>query len=487
MPIPLPDLDDRTFADLVEEMQALIPRYAPVWTDHNVSDPGIMLVELFAWLTEALIYRLNRIPQASEARFMELLGATFHPAQPARVPLTVTAEGLQEELVVPRHTALTFCPGEGGEPLPFETTQALRLTPEAPTGTVMARQAATVQGERLGVSDGRACQFFPLARPFVVLDPGGPYPTMPQVTVDGVAWTCRASLLDAAGAERGCTVEPRLNAIRFGSEDLGGIPPNEAEILVGYHHTLGKRGNVSSAGAFGCAEDFGVQLSIRSDAGVSGGTDPTTLQDARKEAIGALKERWRAITADDFEVLVLQNDAFNLARARCLADPDHAGHVNVIIIPHSAADDPRPSPSQALCDEVGEFLHARRLITSRVHVLAPDYTPVSVRADVAGSARLQETILEGRIKDSLGDFFHPLTGGPGPEENGWPFGRDIYASEVYQVIEGIEGVDHVESLILQTRDEQGELLGAGDRVVVPVNGLVDFDGESSVIRVLTGP
>ena len=75
MPIRLPNLDDRTFDDLVSELRALIPRYAPAWTDHNVSDPGIMLIELFAWLAEALLYRLNRIPKASEARFLELLGA----------------------------------------------------------------------------------------------------------------------------------------------------------------------------------------------------------------------------------------------------------------------------------------------------------------------------------------------------------------------------------------------------------------------------
>jgi len=73
MPIPLPQLDDRRYDDLVEEMRALIPRYAPEWTDHNASDPGIMLVELFTWLTEAIIYRLNRVPVSSELRFLELL------------------------------------------------------------------------------------------------------------------------------------------------------------------------------------------------------------------------------------------------------------------------------------------------------------------------------------------------------------------------------------------------------------------------------
>jgi baseplate J-like protein len=73
MPINLPNLDDRTFADLVEEAQALIPVYEPRWTNHNASDPGITLVELFAYLTEMLMYRLNRVTDANRCAFLKLI------------------------------------------------------------------------------------------------------------------------------------------------------------------------------------------------------------------------------------------------------------------------------------------------------------------------------------------------------------------------------------------------------------------------------
>ena len=62
MPLPLPNLDDRRWQDLTQEAVALIPRYAPQWTDFNTHDPGITLLELFAWLSESLIYRLNLVP-----------------------------------------------------------------------------------------------------------------------------------------------------------------------------------------------------------------------------------------------------------------------------------------------------------------------------------------------------------------------------------------------------------------------------------------
>ncbi|MEB3360473.1 MAG: baseplate J/gp47 family protein, partial [Synechococcales bacterium] len=73
MGLPLPNLDDRTYADLVEEAIALIPVEAPEWTDHNPSDTGIVLIELLAWLTEMVLYRVNQIPDRNQAAFLSLL------------------------------------------------------------------------------------------------------------------------------------------------------------------------------------------------------------------------------------------------------------------------------------------------------------------------------------------------------------------------------------------------------------------------------
>ena len=77
MPLTLPNLDDRRYEDLVAEAQALISIYAPEWTNHNPSDPGITLVELFAYLTEMLIYRLDRVTEANYRSFLKLLDHTL--------------------------------------------------------------------------------------------------------------------------------------------------------------------------------------------------------------------------------------------------------------------------------------------------------------------------------------------------------------------------------------------------------------------------
>ena len=63
MPLPMPPLDDRHFQDIVDQAKLLIPHYCREWTDHNVSDPGVTLIELFAWMTDMLLYRVNQVPE----------------------------------------------------------------------------------------------------------------------------------------------------------------------------------------------------------------------------------------------------------------------------------------------------------------------------------------------------------------------------------------------------------------------------------------
>ena len=80
MTLPLPSLDDRTFADLVEEARGLIRTYDPAWTNHNPSDPGITLLELFAWLAEMLLYRSDQVPDRHLVTFLRLLnGPEWEP------------------------------------------------------------------------------------------------------------------------------------------------------------------------------------------------------------------------------------------------------------------------------------------------------------------------------------------------------------------------------------------------------------------------
>ncbi|WP_405864072.1 putative baseplate assembly protein [Streptomyces sp. NBC_00005] len=90
MVLSLPQLDDRRWADLVEEARALIPVYAPEWTDHNASDPGITFLELLAWIAEMEIFQLDQIPERHRRAFLALVGITERRPRPARTVVEVT-------------------------------------------------------------------------------------------------------------------------------------------------------------------------------------------------------------------------------------------------------------------------------------------------------------------------------------------------------------------------------------------------------------
>lgn len=144
MPLPLPNLDDRRWNDLVEESRVLIPRYAPGWTDHNVHDPGITLMELFAWLAEMDIFRLNQIPQRHLRKFLALLGIMPKPVQPAQALLAFTHPGGDGPVALPAGT-IWQTTGHVHEPIPFRIRSMLTI--------VNARIVAVQVSDRSGLKD----------------------------------------------------------------------------------------------------------------------------------------------------------------------------------------------------------------------------------------------------------------------------------------------------------------------------------------------
>jgi phage-related baseplate assembly protein len=126
--IPSPNLDDRSFEDIVQEAIRLIPQYCPDWTNHNRSDPGVTLIELFAWMTEMTLYRLNRVPEKNFLAFLELMGISLTPPQPARTVMRFTINPKADKVTVPRSTRIGTKPGPDGAYSTFETENDLVVT-----------------------------------------------------------------------------------------------------------------------------------------------------------------------------------------------------------------------------------------------------------------------------------------------------------------------------------------------------------------------
>lgn len=157
MPLPVPNLDDRHFQDFVDEAKRRIPSYCPDWTDHNVSDPGVTLIELFAWMTEQYIFRLNQVPDKNYLAFLNLIGAGLKPAVPARGEVTFTlaaAPVAGRRAIIPAWTevatrrteteeAVIFTTDREAEAVPPELTWLLTSTDEVD----FTDQSATLKAE----------------------------------------------------------------------------------------------------------------------------------------------------------------------------------------------------------------------------------------------------------------------------------------------------------------------------------------------------
>ncbi|MAS35157.1 MAG: putative baseplate assembly protein [Anaerolineaceae bacterium] len=122
MGLKTPRLDDRAFTDIVAEALQRIPLYTPEWTDHNLSDPGITLIELFAWMSDIILYRLNRVPDKHFIKFMELVGMRLREAEPARAPVTFWLASPQEQaVVIPSATEVATTRTETDPSITFST------------------------------------------------------------------------------------------------------------------------------------------------------------------------------------------------------------------------------------------------------------------------------------------------------------------------------------------------------------------------------
>src|SRR2546423_1098688 len=128
MSLPAPNLDDRRFQDIVDEAKRRITRYCPEWTDHNVSDPGVALIELFAWMTEMILYRVNQVPDRLYVKFLELVGIELFSASPARTALLFTLAAPSPEPVrIAAGTQVGTERGQGEEQIVFMTDEDLYL------------------------------------------------------------------------------------------------------------------------------------------------------------------------------------------------------------------------------------------------------------------------------------------------------------------------------------------------------------------------
>src|SRR5258707_13166676 len=153
MPLPSPNLDDRDFSQLMEEARRHIVQSCPAWTDLSPGDPGITLLELFAYLTEAMIYRLNRVPEKMYIEFLRLIGIQLQPPAAASVTLVFSKTRAEDPAMpLPRGTRVTLNRSSStGEALVFTTATDAAISQGATQVEVLAHHCDLVEGEFAGI------------------------------------------------------------------------------------------------------------------------------------------------------------------------------------------------------------------------------------------------------------------------------------------------------------------------------------------------
>ena len=282
MSLPLPNLDDRTYADLVEEAISQISVECPEWTDHNPTDTGIILIELLAWLTEMTLYQVNQITDENKASFVRLL--------------KVKKSGLPN---------------------------------------VFAKETRD------------------------------------------------------------------------------------------------------------------------------------SLQSEIKQTLSDLRRPYRAVTIKDYEQLVLEDwknssdsNDLKIARVKGLAqrnlvqeniDTFATGNISLVVVPYN---NNQVETKGNTYDKLFKFLEGRKLLTTRLHIVEPEYVSISIEAELILKDGAKEEELKEKARKEIKDFFDPLNSGKYWEGKGWPFGRSIYLSEIYKLLDDLSGVDYVENVIIKDENNQ---------------------------------
>lgn len=291
-----------------------------------------------------------------------------------------------------------------------------------------------------------------------------------QITEVWVRWVGRPTLLFSGPGDRNYTVERTRGRLLFGDGEHGLVPPPGVDNVraVQYRSGGGPDGNVAGGAVSQLLSGVLAQKVaniIAADGGSLGeGADAVLSRGPR-----TVRHRRQAISQSDYEALAREaSPAVALARAQPTTDASRrtvAGAVTLFIVPQSS--DARPVASFELRREVLDFLEPRVPIGARpaLSVEPATYLDVGVEATIAVLPSYEAAAVRAAALAALAAFLHPLTGGP--EGSGWPYGRSVYMSDAAAMLEAIEGVDFVSSLVLLS-----DGTARGDVVIVPPDRLV---------------
>jgi hypothetical protein len=339
---------------------------------------------------------------------------------------------------------------------------------------VMGKQTSTVSNEILGSSNGAAGQVFSAARKPVLSGPRLEVrePSLPSAAERAAAISeegadAITALADGSGAwvrwhevgdfhasgprDRHYVLDHLSGEVSFGDGSSGLIPPRGAGNIrfASYDSGGGDAGNVEADAITQLKTTVPFVAGVSNPLAAGGGVGAETITALLDRAPRGIRHRERAVTYEDFEDLA-RLASTEVARSRCVPLLDlrdtnplpRAGQLSLIIVPVSQAL--QPTPSVELIERVRQFIDARRLPGIDLQVLGAEYVSVDVSTQIGLKDLSAARDVELAVRDALESFLHPLSGGL--DGRGWDFGRQPHRSDLYALLEAIDGIDYVRTL-----------------------------------------
>jgi len=440
----------RTYEEIRDELIRQIPELSDKWTDFNLSDPGILMLDALAAIADLLNFSIDRnmaeffvstmTRRTSAVRLGSLVGYQLRRPTPALVLVRFSVDQpWPNDITIGRWTAIT-----AGN-VPFLTLTDATLTagstyvdiPCAQLERVVLRATSNGQPNQrfeLGgdneVAGDFSCHLLDLDLEF----------RSSEVYVDGELWEKVQSFIE--NAENAYIEEDKIERVyvTFGDGVFGRIPPVGADIEIYYYKTLGAAGNLprEQIGGSLTLPDVtnrlvGVQYAAVENA--TGGEDRESLEEARRNIPNWVRYVATLTTRDSWRAAMEQFPGVLLANAwgEELENPPNFRMYNVVKYTFVPANPEWTKPSDALLEVVRNELEARKEITLHLLYVEPEFVELDVKVDVVALRTASASVVENAVRSRLLQMF---------KWGAYDFNATVHHSDIVRVVEETPGVSH---------------------------------------------
>lgn len=490
-----PNLDDRRFNDLVAEALNRIQQTCPEWTDLSSGDPGVTLLEVFAYLTDILLYRVNRIPEKAYVEFLRIIGVQLEPPSAASVNLEFSINLEKDtDIEIPRGTRVAAQLSSGAnEPIVFVTTQNGVITAGEKSATISALHCEVIDAEEVGVGTGNPGQTITVGRPPIIAPSGDGMDLIVGVEASGeelVESTPAIQYGDKAyriwrevenfsnvEQDKHIYVADRLSGTIFFAPALhmkekardtmtalADVPELNREIRVWYRRGGGYGGNVA-ANTLTVIKGQLTGVQVTNPQPATGGGNAETLENALIRGPQQLHSLHRAVTARDFELLAKRSSrAVNRAYAYTKSmrwSYAQEGTVEVLIVPNVQVEAGpvtvsmlHEQQSDIIIKQVKNELDVRKPLGTHCEVNWAKYKSVNVQSRIKVLREEDRQAVEERVLQRLWQTINPLE--DIARDTNWAFGRQLTQWDIYKIISEEPAVNSVDYVRLEIDQVPGD-------------------------------